>query len=240
MQILSAFDWDVTLIQYNYSDENFQAGVRGLKAAHEKGMSVIIMEPLLGGRLANALPEAATQMFNRENTEDGINRTPAEWAFDWIWNQPEPTVVLSGMNSLDMLIENITSASRAKPGCLTAHDLAVIAGVREIWDKSNKVNCTGCGYCSPCPYGVNIPGCFSSYNISYSRGYAEGLKSYFMSNSLLNSPQTASKCIACHRGEKFCPQKLPIPELLLKVRKRLEPAPFIWGMSIARKFMKKK
>jgi predicted aldo/keto reductase-like oxidoreductase len=239
MQILNAYDWDICLIQYNYSDENFQAGVKGLRAAHEKGMPVVIMEPLLGGKLA-ALPEKAERIFRKANAEADITRTPAEWAFDWIWNQPEPTVVLSGMSNLDMLNENIASASRANVNCLSENDLSVIENVRAVFNESNKINCTGCGYCSPCPAGVNIPGCFSSYNISYARGWVQGLRNYMMSNSLMNNPQIASRCIKCRKCEKVCPQKLLISKLMTDVKKRLEPAPLMFGMKIARNIIKKK
>jgi predicted aldo/keto reductase-like oxidoreductase len=196
------------------------------------------MEPLLGGRLANALPEKAAAEFKRANSNSGIQRSPAEWAFDWLWNQPEPTVVLSGMSNMDMVRENITSASRAEPGCLSDKDLAVIENVRRIWNESNKVNCTGCGYCMPCPGGVNIPGCFSSYNTSFSHGRVAGIRNYVMSTSLINNPQIASKCIKCGKCEKVCPQKLPIIQHLTEVKKRLEPFPVMAAMVIARKVMK--
>ncbi|MDR0986590.1 MAG: aldo/keto reductase [Ruminococcus sp.] len=237
MKILNAYDWDITLIQYNYSDPNFQAGVKGLRAANKRKIPVVIMEPLLGGRLANALPEKAAAEFKRAKTNPV--KTPAEWAFDWIWNQPEPTVVLSGMSSMEMVRENIISASRAEPGCLSDKDLAVIETVRKIWNESNKINCTGCGYCMPCPGGVNIPGCFASFNTSYSHGRVAGIRSYFMSTSLINNPQIASKCMKCGKCEKVCPQKLPIMSNLTEVKKRLEPFPVMAAMVIARKITKK-
>jgi predicted aldo/keto reductase-like oxidoreductase len=239
MKILNSYDWDITLIQYNYSDENFQAGVRGLRAASKRGIPVVIMEPLLGGRLANALPDKAALELSHANKVSGIARTPAEWAFDWIWNQPEPTVVLSGMSNLNMVQENITSASRAEPGFLSEKELSAIEAARRIWNASNKINCTGCGYCMPCPAGVNIPGCFSSYNTSYSHGLIAGIRSYFMSTSLLNNPQIASKCVKCGRCEKLCPQKLPIINNLSDVKKRLEPLPMMMALVLARKITKK-
>jgi predicted aldo/keto reductase-like oxidoreductase len=236
IKILNAYDWEMCILQYNYSDENFQAGIRGIRAAKKRDIPVVIMEPLLGGRLANALPEKALHEFHHANSATGINRTPAEWAFDWLWNQPEPTVVLSGMNSVSMVKENITSASRAKEGMFSESELTTIQKVCEIWNESNKVNCTGCAYCMPCPMGVNIPGCFASYNASFSQGYIYGLRSYFMSTSLLNNPQIASKCVRCGKCEKICPQKLPIMDNLSDVKKRLEPAPFMLAMLLSRKF----
>jgi predicted aldo/keto reductase-like oxidoreductase len=239
LKILNAYDWDICLIQYNYSDENFQAGVTGLRAAHEKGMPVVIMEPLLGGRLANSLPEKALKEFSRANAEINIDRSPAEWGFDWIWNQPEPTVVLSGMNELSMIEENIRSASRAEAGFLSERELIAIETVRRIWLERNKINCTGCGYCMPCPSGVNIPGCFSCYNSSYIHGFGTGFKSYLMSTSQFSSPHGASTCVHCRRCEKVCPQKIAISDRMNDVKKRLEPPPLALLIKLMRRKNKK-
>ncbi|MBE5996854.1 MAG: aldo/keto reductase, partial [Lachnospiraceae bacterium] len=150
LKILEAYDWDFCQIQYNYMDEVSQAGRRGLQAAAEKGIPVIIMEPLRGGKLVNLLPESAKKRI----AEEGGGRTAAELAFDWLWDQPEVTVVLSGMNSLEMVEENCRTASKAEPGMLTDADRDLIAGVKDAINEKLKVPCTGCGYCMPCPKGV--------------------------------------------------------------------------------------
>jgi predicted aldo/keto reductase-like oxidoreductase len=235
IKILNDFDWDICLIQYNYFDENFQAGVKGLRAAHDKGIPVVIMEPLLGGRLVNNLPEKAVHVFKNANEELGAKRSPAEWGLDWVWNQPEPTVVLSGMSSLPMVEENIRSASRAEVGCLSTQELTVIESVRKIWNANNKINCTGCGYCMPCPKGVNIPGCFSCYNTSYAQGFFTGLRLYMMTTAQMNTPQGASACVHCHRCERTCPQKIAISDRMTDVKKRLEPAPVAFLTRMVRK-----
>lgn len=160
LKLLDAYDWDFVQIQYNYSDENFQAGTTGLKAASKKGIPVMIMEPLLGGRLATGLPERAVKRFKEEKK----NISPAAWGLNWVWNHPEVTVVLSGMNEIEQLEDNITAANAAEANSLTEQEHQAIDDVRKIFKESYKIHCTGCHYCMPCPAGVNIPGCFSAYN----------------------------------------------------------------------------
>ena len=155
-QLVDAYDWDFCQIQYNYMDEYSQAGVEGLRYANAKGLPVIIMEPLRGGRLVNLLPESAKKLFRA----DKEGRTPAELALKWLYNQPEVTCVLSGMNSMEMVEQNLKTASESHVGCLTASDAALIEQVKEEIKKHVKVSCTGCGYCMPCPRGVDISGTF--------------------------------------------------------------------------------
>ena len=157
--ILKDYDWDFCQIQYNYLDEVSQAGVDGLRAAAAKGIPVMIMEPLRGGKLVNMLPAGAKKIMQ----DSGRGWTPAEWAFRWLYNQPEVTVVLSGMNSLEMVEENCRIASLAQAGQLTEEDLAVLEGVKAKIREKEKVGCTGCRYCMPCPKGVDIPGIFWTY-----------------------------------------------------------------------------
>ena len=154
IELLNAYDWDFCQIQYNYMDENSQAGRKGLLAAAEKGIPVIIMEPLRGGRLVNDLPKDAIAAF----TESARGYSSAEWALRWLWDQKEVSVVLSGMNSMEMLKENIRIASEVSPGEFTEGDKAVIEKVRRAFDAMEKIPCTGCSYCMPCPFGVDIPG----------------------------------------------------------------------------------
>ncbi|MDR1641543.1 MAG: aldo/keto reductase, partial [Clostridiales bacterium] len=169
-KLLNAYDWDFCQIQYNYANETYQAGVSGLKMAADKHMPIIIMEPLLGGRLATGLSPAALTEFQKVIPD----RSSAAWAMRWLWNQPEVTVVLSGMNALPQLEDNLKSASDATPGVLTEEEKQAYSKVLEIFRSTDKIPCTGCSYCMPCPAGVNIPGCFASYNASYSHGRIAG------------------------------------------------------------------
>ncbi len=218
LKILDAYDWDFCQIQYNYMDENSQAGRRGLLRAHEKGMPVIIMEPLRGGRLTNGLPKAAARIFEQEKP----TRSPAEWGLRWLWDQPEPTVVLSGMSDVSQVEENTRIAGDAAPGCMAPHDREVIEKVKGEINRCMKVPCTGCGYCMPCASGVDIPGCFAAYNTRYTDSWYAGIKSYVMCTTMRTNRTNASKCVRCGKCERLCPQGIPIREGLSQVRKHME------------------
>lgn len=217
-QLLDAYDWDFCQIQYNYVDEHSQAGRRGLESAHKKGIPVIIMEPLRGGRLVNLLPEKAKDIFKR----DLRKRSPAEWAFRWLWNQPEVTCVLSGMNSLEMVQENIRVASEVKLGEFTETDFALIEHVKSEINKNIKVGCTGCGYCMPCPKGVDIPGAFHSYNMIYSENKKSATRDYMMNTLMRKTPSSASLCFECGKCEPHCPQHIEIRKELKNAKRELE------------------
>lgn len=234
LELLDVYDWDFCQIQYNYIDENNQAGITGLKRAAEKGLPVIIMEPLLGGKLANNLPSEAIEIFKKSDP----NFTPAAWAFRWIYNQPEVSVVLSGMNAEAQLDDNIHTAADAEPFMLSEQQLAVYDKVRVVFQASHKVPCTGCNYCMPCPQNTNIPACFNAYNTSYSIGFGTGIQLYMMGTGLLSSKAgNASRCVGCGKCEKHCPQNIEIRKSLKAVEKRLEPFWFKGGIAIARKFI---
>ncbi len=218
LKILEAYDWDFCQIQYNYMDENSQAGRRGLARAHEKGLPVIIMEPLRGGRLVQGLPKAAGKIFEREEPL----RSPAEWGLRWLWDQPETTVVLSGMSEASQVEENVRIAGEAEPGCMTPHDREVIEKVKAEINRCMKVPCTGCGYCMPCPAGVDIPGCFSAYNTRYTDSWYAGMKSYVMCTTMRTNHSNASKCLKCGKCEKKCSQGIPIRGQLEQVKKHME------------------
>jgi len=218
LDILNSYDWEFCQIQYNYMDETSQAGREGLMAAHEKGIPVIIMEPLRGGRLVNDLPKEADDIFRKS----GKDQSPAEWALRWLWNQKEVSVVLSGMNSMDMVKENVRIASETIPGSMTEDDFAVIEEVKAAINSKMKVGCTGCRYCMPCPKGVDIPGAFRCYNVSYTDNYFVGIKEYFMCTTMKNEPSLASQCIECGKCEQHCPQGITIREELKNVKKRFE------------------
>ena len=217
-RILDAYDWDFCQIQYNYLDEHSQAGRKGLLYAAEKGIPVIIMEPLRGGRLANQLPEKARKLFD----EYKIKRSPAEWAFRWLWNQPQVTCVLSGMNSLEMVEENVRSASESCVGEFTDAEEALLASVVKAIHEKMKVGCTGCGYCMPCPKKVDIPGTFAIYNKSYTDGWVKAMEEYLLCTVLRKDSTCAANCIACGACEQHCPQGISIRQELKCVRRRME------------------
>ena len=216
--LIDAFDWDFCQIQFNYMDERSQAGIDGLNHAHEKGLPVIIMEPLRGGRLADGLPQAARREFEALNP----NRSPADWGLRWVWNHPQVTVVLSGMNDLNQVEENCRIASESLPGSLSGDELSVYGRALTAIRKSMKVGCTGCGYCQPCPKGVNIPTCFAAYNASFSDGLISGMREYMLCTTLRKVRSNAGLCVKCGKCEQHCPQHIDIRNQLDNVKKRLE------------------
>lgn len=217
-RLVDAYDWDLCMIQYNYMDEHSQAGRRGLTYANQKGLPVMIMEPLRGGRLVNNLPDDAKRIFDKHTKQ----YTPVQWAFRWLWNQPEVTCVLSGMNSEEMVADNINTASTVSVGELSEEDAEMLQSVVKAINAKMKVGCTGCGYCIPCPKGVDIPGCFAAYNRRYSDGWYVSLKEYFMCTALRKTSSAASNCVNCGKCKKHCPQGIDIPEELKNVKGKLE------------------
>jgi predicted aldo/keto reductase-like oxidoreductase len=217
-KLVDVYNWDFCQIQYNYMDEHSQAGRRGLEYANRKGLPVIIMEPLRGGKLVSRLPSAAIDIFNSYE----VKHSPADWALRWLWNQPQVTCVLSGMNSLEQVRENVKTASSVKIGELTKRDEDMLQSVVSAINAKMKVGCTGCGYCMPCPKNVDIPGTFSAYNRCYSEGRIAAMKEYFMCTALRRDQTSASKCIECGKCESHCPQKIEIRAELKNARKKLE------------------
>ncbi len=215
-KIIDAYDWDMCLIQYNYMDEQTQAGRRGLIHAHKKGMPLMIMEPLRGGRLVNNLPDEAIRIFQ----EHSVEHTPAQWALRWLWNQPEVTVVLSGMNSDEMVEDNIKTATHTQIGEITQADELMLKNVVKAINSKMKVPCTGCDYCVPCPQKINISGTFSAYNKHYSKSKIAGVKEYVKCSSGDYAP--ASVCIGCGKCEQHCPQGIEIRKCLNQASKELE------------------
>ena len=217
-RLVDAYDWDFCQIQYNYMDEHSQAGRRGLQYAASKHIPVMIMEPLRGGKLVGLLPDEARQLF----AGYPVRRSPAEWAFRWLWNQPEVTCVLSGMNSLDMVRENARTASTVQAGELTQADEALLRSVVQIINRKIKVGCTGCGYCMPCPKQVDIPGTFAAYNRMFTEGKRRARIEYIMCTAMRKDSAAASNCIGCGACERHCPQQLSIRQELKNARKALE------------------
>ena len=233
-RVVDAFDWDFCQIQYNYMDEHSQAGRRGLYYAHSKGLPVIIMEPLRGGKLVNRLPEEALNIF----ADYKIRHTPAQWAFKWLWNQPEVTVVLSGMNSGEMVHDNINTASTTQVGELGTEEEAMLQQVVKAINSKMKVGCTGCGYCTPCPKNVDIPGTFAAYNRRYQEGKFMALKDYAMCTMLRKNSTAASNCVGCGKCEKHCPQQIPIRQKLKEAQKELEGPVYKIARKVAGWFIK--
>jgi predicted aldo/keto reductase-like oxidoreductase len=221
LKLLEVYEWDLCQIQYNYININYQAGMAGLKKAAEKGLAVIVMEPLLGGKLANGLPSKAVKVLKSANK----SLSPAAWAFRWLWNQEEVSVVLSGMNEDSQLEENMRTANSSAHHMLTEEENKAYESVIKIFNDSCKIPCTGCNYCLPCPHNVNIPGCFAAYNLSYTVGLFSGILQYVTSTGVTDPRKNyaASQCIQCGNCEKQCPQHISIIKLLEKVKRRMEP-----------------
>ena len=217
-KLVDAYDWDFCQIQYNYMDEHSQAGRKGLYHAHAKGIPVIIMEPLRGGKLVNRLPDTAKKIFE----EYKIKRTPAQWAFRWLWNQPEVTVVLSGMNSDEMVRDNIQTASTVEVGELGEDEEQMLKEVVKAINAKMKVGCTGCGYCMPCPKGVDIPGTFAAYNRYACGEKVNAMREYIMGTTLRKDTAGASNCVECGLCERHCPQNIEIRKELKNAKKVLE------------------
>jgi len=216
--LLDAYDWDFCLVQYNYMDEHSQAGRRGVQYAHSKGLPVMIMEPLRGGKLVSRLPEEAKKAF----ADHQPLRSPAQWAFRWLWNQKEITCVLSGMNSMEMVMDNIQTASSVSVGEMTEADEAMLTRVVKAINAKMKVGCTGCGYCMPCPKNVDIPGTFAAYNRRYSENRFWSFVEYAMCTALRKNPTSASQCVGCGKCEMHCPQGIHIREELKNAQRELE------------------
>lgn len=209
-RIVDSYNWTFCQIQYNYLDENYQAGTEGLKYASQKGLAVVIMEPLKGGKLAVNVPHNVADVFK----DYGSDKTPADWALRWVWNHPEVTLLLSGMNSMEQIKQNILSAEEALPHSMTDGEVSVITKASNEFKKLIKVDCTGCEYCLPCPMGVNIPENFKLYNAVYMYNDMQAsAKSY----KTLNEKEKAASCAQCGKCEKACPQHLSIRKYLKEV-----------------------
>ncbi len=232
-KLLEVYPWNFCQIQYNYLDEHSQAGRAGLEAAAAKGLPVIIMEPLRGGKLVNLLPPEAKRLF----AESPRGWTPAEWALRWLWDQPAVTCVLSGMNDLEMIEENCRIADEMQPGALTKEDFALLERVKTAIQQRVKAPCTGCGYCMPCPKGVDIPGAFRCYNEMFTEHKRTGRREYWQVVGLRKEPAFATQCVGCGKCESHCPQHLPIRALLKEADRALRPPHYRVAGWVARKFL---
>ncbi len=218
--IVDAYDWEFCQVQYNFLDELNQAGTKGLKYAASKRLAVMVMEPLRGGNLAGQVPAQVEEIWK----EAPVRRTPAEWGLRFVWDHPEVTVVLSGMNQESHIKENLKIAGEAEPGSLTPGELALIARVRDTYTRLMKVGCTGCGYCMPCPAGVNIPECFALYNAASMFGNRREYAFRYLTRhgGITGDRSFAGLCMNCGKCEKICPQHLPVRAGLKEVSASLE------------------
>lgn len=221
--VVDAYDWVFCQIMYNYLDQNFQAGTAGLEYAASKELGVVVMEPLRGGTIARPTPPAAIAAIWNESI---VKRTPAEWALRWVWNRPEVTLLLSGMNDESQIAENLAIADSARPNTLTRAELDLIDRAAAKYKELMKIGCTGCAYCMPCPSGVMIPTCFDEYNKMHMFGPVEMAKfvyAFRMSGVITDgTPGYASQCTSCCECVSKCPQQLPIPDLLAQVAAEME------------------
>lgn len=200
--------WDFCQIQYNYINRAYQAGDEGLTYAAEKGLAVIIMEPLLGGRLAN-LSEHVAEVFSQD-------KTSVEHALDFLWDKKEVSLLLSGMGTEQQVEDNLVYAGRSAVGMLTAEEKKQYEKAKEIYDKMSMVDCTGCAYCMPCPFGLNIPELFKAYN-TYGPEGKDGMKREYEKQQV-----RSDSCRSCHRCEKVCPQNIKISEQMKKIAEMMK------------------
>jgi len=235
--IVKAYPWDFCQIQYNYMDENNQATTSGLQLAASLNIPVVVMEPLRGGKLVTHLPEQVKKAFAGYDA----NRSPAEWALRWVWNHPEVKVVLSGMSDEAQVAENIRIAGEAEPNSLSSEELGVFEQVKSEIREKTKIPCTACGYCMPCPAGVDIPGCFSCYNDKYLMADKSARFRYMQTLGAMSvKPANASQCKSCGKCESHCPQKIEIRKELKTVSHEMEGVFYKPIVAIARKIMRVK
>jgi predicted aldo/keto reductase-like oxidoreductase len=237
-RIVDAYPWVVCQIQYNYLDENYQAGTEGLQYAAAKGLGVIVMEPLRGGSLARVAPPAVEAIWK----EAKVRRTPLEWALRWVWNRPEVTVLLSGMNEEAHIEQNLAIADTAHGNALSDEELRLVERVGRKYRDLMKVGCTGCGYCMPCASGVQIPSCFEEYNKMHMFGAAQEVKFIYAVrlSGILGDGQAgyASQCIRCGDCLEKCPQQIAIPDVLAQVAAELEGPDLPERLAAARSIFK--
>lgn len=222
-RIVDGYGWEFCQIQYNYLDQEFQAGTRGLEYAASRGLGVIIMEPLRGGNLGLAsAPDRVAAIWDEAQTK----RSPVEWALRWVWNHPEVTVVLSGMNEESHVAQNMAIAAEARAGSLTASELALVDRAAATYTDLMQVGCTGCGYCMPCPMNVQIPVCFSYFNKLSMFGSPDEVKRLYIvfAGGVVNNDGAgfASQCVQCGQCLEKCPQQIDIPAMLERVVETME------------------
>ena len=216
--IIDEYDnWTFAQIQYNYMDTDYQAGTEGLRYAADKGLAVVIMEPIRGGQLAKRPPDTVNELWSLA----AVKRSPAEWALQWVWNQQEVSVVLSGMSTMEHVQENLASADRSGVGMLTGEESELIDKVVEAYSRISPIPCTKCRYCMPCPNGVNIPGVFEIYNDAIV--YNDDARARFFYQARLTKDEQAHNCVACEACMEQCPQEIDVVEWMKKAEELLAP-----------------
>lgn len=239
--IVDDYDWTMCQIQYNFLDTQNQAGTAGLEYAASRDMAVVIMEPLRGGNLAKTPPPSVKKIWNKADEK----RQPVDWALSWLWNQPEVTVVLSGMNEDQHIEENLRIVNKTFPDSFSEKEVKLVDEAADEFRRVMRVGCTGCQYCMPCPANVNIPNCFDWYNSknTFKDKMAKMMYIFMNGGIVTEKPSLASMCVDCGKCVEKCPQQLPIPELLKDVEKDMEgflAKPLVWFMKKMFKIKKKK
>jgi hypothetical protein len=221
IKIADDYDWDFVQVQYNILDENFQAGIKGIRYAASKGMGVIVMEPLRGGSLVGRMPREVAAIYDSAE----VKKSAADWALSWIYNNPDVTLLLSGMNELEQIQENTEIASCAKANGMSEAELDIVKRVRDKYLELMRVGCTGCGYCMPCPAGINIPDTFKYYNSYHMFKHGRSKMDYMQFAGVKTAdgkPHWTTSCIDCGKCEKACPQNIEVRKEFINVRKDME------------------
>jgi predicted aldo/keto reductase-like oxidoreductase len=214
-RIIDDYDgWTFCQIQYNYMDEEYQAGTKGLEYAAKKGLAVVVMEPIRGGALARNVPPVVQELWDSAP----VRRTPAAWALEWVWNHPQVSVVLSGMSTMEQVQENLVTADQSAPPTLTDEEIQIVARVRDTYHDLCPIPCTACGYCLPCPNNINIPRIFEIYNDRVM--YNDDQRAQML-YSWLSEDERANMCVACGECLEECPQEIEIPDWLEKAHQIL-------------------
>lgn len=221
--VVDSYDWDVVMVQYNYFDENVQASLEGIEYAASKGMGIFVMEPLKGGILAGNMPKEAEEIFKKADP----NKSNAQWAIQWVLNNRNVTCVFSGMNSIAQIDENIAIADKTTPLSMTFEEMETVELVKRVMRNSLRINCSTCGYCMPCPQGVNIPECMKIYNEKHLFNHKGFINTSFVDyyqyvGGVMNRPANAGLCNGCGKCLRKCPQKLDIISELKTVKKEFE------------------
>ncbi len=210
-EVADSYDWDLIQIQFNYADTKIQAGIESFNYAREKGFNIVIMEPLKGGTLADGLPDELVEHFKKS----GYDRSPVEWSFRWLYNFPEVKLILSGMSTMEQVLDNLRIFDKAEANSMSADEIKIMDGAMAIIEKNTAVPCTDCKYCMPCPAGVKIPVMFKLYN-SYT-GYSRKEKALERYKSWREQDEgkfTADLCVRCNQCIEKCPQGIAIPDRL--------------------------